>query len=155
MVQVPVMAATSPRLLSAFQMRSVELVEVVIHVARPGSEMSFGLVRQRRFLRVAGLLFGSLRLFLLWPVGLRSLGLLGLGNLRLAVGDPSSAARPWPLADARPANQRRQLGFAVYAREADQDVEDLIVAAGAELVEQNPGQLAVAVGLALRSFESL
>jgi len=26
---------------------------------------------------------------------------------------------------------------------------------GAELVEQNPGQLAVAVGLALRSFESL
>jgi hypothetical protein len=26
---------------------------------------------------------------------------------------------------------------------------------GAELVEQNPGQMAVAVGLALRSFESL
>jgi hypothetical protein len=26
---------------------------------------------------------------------------------------------------------------------------------GVELVEQNPGQLAVAVGLALRSFESL
>jgi Tfp pilus assembly PilM family ATPase len=26
---------------------------------------------------------------------------------------------------------------------------------GAELIEQNPGQLAVAVGLALRSFENL